>query len=538
MLKIWDIAPFYHTRANPLESLCTMYGSSLDWTFGVDELGRPSTVMIGPDSLVEYKYNEYSEIEGMEFSHSKDRFLGIPEASSFELGLGYDEWTRSRNRISKTFLNSSKKFDSTWSRNDRGLIEQEIVNNVKRTYQYSDPRGFLSSSQEPGRSQEFEYDTEGLMTQVKDQTNVTQFTKDGDFLNIGNFRYEMDSFGRVKASGSTRYSYNGLGRVSEVVNFPKDRIEYGYDEQGVRLFKKIRGVVREVYQGDAIYDGESLYEPLKITGVLVDVLKDGRPMGVTADMRGSVVLNGSEAFNLPSAYGERTQRSVTSRIVDFASQGFDKDLGAYHMDHRDYDPVLKRFHTPDPLFFENPEKCVESPHECNLYSYAKENPVSFVDPSGLNTHKADRGITPLDSFVFNYSDSKNSPTHTFVFTTKFENGVEKVDHTYSWGNDGKSWTVPDQKNDLTAAQKALDGGLSKMIGDSSLDPYVAQAYKQLQSFDIHPWKLSDTCKDGADRLVQSAQETKFNDQVRIENAISGRGSEQNSSSMSNFGITK
>lgn len=144
------------------------------------------------------------------------------------------------------------------------------------------------------------------------------------------------------------------------------------------------GEIREVYQENSVYDGESLFEPFKVSGVLVDVLKDGQPLNITVDHRGTLALNERGVLELASIYGERAKRSTVSKIVDFAAQGYDEDLGAYRMDHRDYDPVLKRFLTPDPLFLENPDHCVDSPHECNLFSYARGNPASFVDPSGKN----------------------------------------------------------------------------------------------------------------------------------------------------------
>jgi len=57
--------------------------------------------------------------------------------------------------------------------------------------------------------------------------------------------------------------------------------------------------------------------------------------------------------------------------------------GATHFGKRVYDPSLRRWLSPDPLFLGNPELDLEKGGELNLYQYAGNNPIRLIDPSGL-----------------------------------------------------------------------------------------------------------------------------------------------------------
>ena len=85
----------------------------------------------------------------------------------------------------------------------------------------------------------------------------------------------------------------------------------------------------------------------------------------------------------PTSAEWKQVQSTTPR--GFTDQEHVDNLGVIHMNGRVYDPVLGRFLSPDPL--------VQAPYDSqtwNRYSYARNNPLRYTDPSGFcfNGHPA------------------------------------------------------------------------------------------------------------------------------------------------------
>ena len=83
-------------------------------------------------------------------------------------------------------------------------------------------------------------------------------------------------------------------------------------------------------------------------------------------------LTKAEIETLLSAHGERVSRGFTGH------EHLDR-TGLIHMNGRVYDPRLGRFLSPDPIVGDP-----TSSQSWNLYSYVGNNPLSYVDPTGLD----------------------------------------------------------------------------------------------------------------------------------------------------------
>jgi RHS repeat-associated protein len=168
---------------------------------------------------------------------------------------------------------------------------------------------------------------------------------------------------------------------------------------------------------------------------------------------------------------------------------------------RYYQPGLRRFLNQDVLL-----GGIKTPASLNRYAYTNGNPVTGIDPFGLDTYIANRDLLIFGDKARSRIDIV---THTFVVTTNPDGSVK---NTYSWGNNAnlRGWSQ-NQPEDLAAAKDAIDNGLGQLVGDASLDPYINSAFNGLDKPENEHANLffARNCKIEAHKLVNRAKLERF-----------------------------
>jgi len=102
-------------------------------------------------------------------------------------------------------------------------------------------------------------------------------------------------------------------------------------------------------------------------------------------------------------YGETRYHDNDEGVTDyFALHEKDTDTGLTYMKARYYDPVSHRFMSLDPVAQYNPEVTLNDPQQLNAYAYARNNPMTYVDPDGEFAVLA--GIAMAGAITYSFFD--------------------------------------------------------------------------------------------------------------------------------------
>lgn len=290
----------------------------------------------------------------------------------------------SGNITNETSSRGESKF--TYDGNNQ-LTKEELPGGVVNNYTYDEVGNRLTDSRN-GSAHTFVYND---ANQIVTKNSVA-------------YTYDLD--GNLTQDEKYKYEYNALGQQTRITTLDGTEVaKYEYDEDGLRTKKIVANETHEYYYES----GNLTLEIVRDTGVIKQYRyyqwdnagialgmiireKDGSgnwvdtPYHFWTNHRGDVTTIVDNAGNEVGSYtfdAYGNVLSVTGTIAEqnsirYASYYYDSETGHYYLKARYYNPENGNFLALDP----HPGDSYD-PISQNGYTYANNNPVLYVDPTGM-----------------------------------------------------------------------------------------------------------------------------------------------------------
>ena len=217
------------------------------------------------------------------------------------------------------------------------------------------------------------------------QPLTTTATMRPTIMQRGATNFSYDNNGNMTSDGVNTYTWNARNQLASISG-PGLTATFQYDPSGRRINKTINGTSTSY-----LYDGSNAVQELAGATPTVNMLTGGVDSVLTrtegsetrtpiTDGLGSTLALVDDTGTLQTQYTyDPFGNTIVSGAAGTNSSKYtgreDDDTGLYYYRARYYSPSLQRFISEDPLAFGG--------GDVNLYAYVGNNPVNFVDPSGL-----------------------------------------------------------------------------------------------------------------------------------------------------------
>ncbi len=333
------------------------------------------------------------------------------------------EYSLDGNRIGEVSSDGITK-SYTYDKLGRLTSETHTGQGVNNEYAYSYDRfGNRSSAAINGKTTTYEYDLNNrLIAQISEDTGI-YYNYDNNGNQILSRSFELgtgknDSLSAVDDySDYMVYDYDLNNRLVGITDGFESTYSYTYHADGLRKTKTVNNNTTEYSwnNGNMVLEtdssGTTIYE-YDINGVSRRIknessdyyLKNGH-----TDVVGLYNENGEQISTYTyDAFGNQLNTNISdTNPFRYCGEYYDQETENIYLRNRYYDASIGRFTTEDPI-----------KDGINWYVYANNNPVNYIDPSGLFY---DEVIQALQTIIDNKSRMTSPGTPKHEYWTAYSN---------------------------------------------------------------------------------------------------------------------
>ena len=322
-----------------------------------------------------------------EYEYNADNTIKYLKNGSLYTEYAYDA---DRNLIGlKTLLGTDTIVDNRYIYNGNGDRLEKYQKYGTTKYSYDNMRR-LAKVEYPNATEELFYDKTGNRTKrlYNGTEELYQYDKrnrlTAHMKGSVTSQYEYDNAGNLLKDDKAQYTYDAFNRNTKVETFNGNIQINRYDAEGLRHEMEENGkLVSFIYRGDEVIAEESQEDKIRYIRTSVLLASDAESARTyyhyASDEMGSIThVTDSENKEILNhyeydAWGNLTvcEEKVQNRFR-FNGQQYDPISQQYYLRARYYNPVIGRFTQEDSYNADG----------LNLYAYCRNNPVSYVDPSG------------------------------------------------------------------------------------------------------------------------------------------------------------
>lgn len=306
----------------------------------------------------------------------------------------YDDLMRIT-KITDRDPNGNIILDYTYTYDEVGNVLEKLTEHGSYSYSY-DQLDRLTGVVSPSDNESYQYDPAGNRLGDHNVSGLWEYNANNQLLARGDHSYEYDANGsqtqKSISNVSTFYVHNLENRISKIQDDNGLVVaEYYYDPFGRRLWKEVNGSKKLFIYSDEGMIGE--YDVNGTTWIHYGYMPDsmwttaplwkygsgefyfyhtdhlGTPHLLT-NINGNIVWQGRY-----TAFAEVTEPiSIVKNRHRLPGQYFDSETEEHYNFFRFFSPSIGRYLTSDPIGIRG---------SLNLYAYALNNPIRYIDPLGL-----------------------------------------------------------------------------------------------------------------------------------------------------------